>query len=89
VSFDPESLKHDLDQLPLAHRVPFAAACCEGLLPNYSVFARDVGWSSPDILRIAFDYVWTALEIGSMDRGKINHLIEQCDAIIPDTETSI
>jgi uncharacterized protein YjaG (DUF416 family) len=86
VSFDPDSLKRDLDRLPPAHRVAFAAACCERLLPNYSAFAREVGWGKPDTLRAALDYVWSVLEGGSIDHGRIDRIIEQCDAVIPDTE---
>ena len=84
--FDPDALERQLDHLPLPHRVAFAAACCERLLPNYSAFAREVGWGQPDTLRAALDYVWSALDGGSVDHDEIDRLMERCDAVIPDTE---
>jgi uncharacterized protein YjaG (DUF416 family) len=86
MNFDPEFLKRRLDRLPEGHRLAFAAACCERLLPNYSAFAREVRWGKPGTLHAALDYIWNVLGGGSMDRGAINILIEQCNAIIPDTE---
>jgi uncharacterized protein len=86
LSFDPESLRRQLEQLPPKHRTAFAATCCERLLPNYSAFAREVGWGAPDTLRAALDYVWRVLDTGNMDRGQVDRLIERCDAVVPDTE---
>jgi len=86
VSFDPKSLKRDLDRLSRTHRVVFAAACCERLLPNYSAFAQQVRWGNPETLRAALDYIWDTVENGgAVDREEINRLIERCDAVIPDT----
>jgi uncharacterized protein YjaG (DUF416 family) len=68
------------------HRVTFAAACCERLLPNYAAFAREVRWGKPETLRAALDYIWDVLIGGTVDRGEIYRRIEQCDAVIPDTE---
>jgi len=84
--FDPESLKHDLDWLPRNHRVAFAAACCERLLPNYAAFAREVQWGEPSVLRDALEYVWSVLADGHFDRTEIEGLMERCDAVIPDSE---
>jgi uncharacterized protein YjaG (DUF416 family) len=86
VPFDPDTLKHGLDRLPQSHRVVFAAACCERLLPNYSAFVREVGWGKPDILRAALDYIWSALDSGDVDRGEIDRAIKRCDAVVPDTD---
>jgi uncharacterized protein YjaG (DUF416 family) len=86
VSFDPISLKHGLDQLTAMRRVVFGAACCERLLPNYAAFAHEVQWGQPEILRAALDYVWHVIDSGNVDRAEINRLVEECDAVIPDTE---
>lgn len=86
MSFNPDFLKRDLDRLPRAHRVAFAAACCERLLPNYSAFAGEVRWGKPETLRAALDAIWDVLGGGTFDRGEIARHIEQCDAVIPDTE---
>jgi uncharacterized protein YjaG (DUF416 family) len=66
--------------------VAFAAACCERLLPNYSAFAGEVRWGKPETLRAALDAIWDVLGGGTFDRGEIARHIEQCDAVIPDTE---
>jgi uncharacterized protein YjaG (DUF416 family) len=87
MSFDPDSLRCDLDKLPPAHRVAFAAAaCCERLLPNYAAFAREVGWGKPETLRAALDSIWSNLGGRTVDHAEVNRLIERCDAVIPDTE---
>lgn len=80
------SLERELDRLPRNHRVAFAAACCERLLPNYAAFAREAHWGEPETLRAALDEVWRILDGGAFHRGDIHRLIEQCDAVIPDTE---
>jgi uncharacterized protein YjaG (DUF416 family) len=85
-SFDPESLKHDLDRLPQTHRVAFAATCCERLLPNYAAFAREVHWGEPETLRAALDYIWSFLNSRRADLDEVNRLIRLCDGVIPDTE---
>ena len=84
--FEPDSLGRELDQLPRAHRVAFAAACCERLLPNYAAFAHEVQWGEPDTLRGAVDHIWSVLAGSHLDRAEIERLIEQCDSVIPDTE---
>lgn len=84
--FDANGLKFDLERLPQSHRVAFAAACCERLLPNYSAFVREVRWGAPETLRAALDYIWRVLEnLEAVDRETTNRLIEQCDAVMPDT----
>jgi uncharacterized protein YjaG (DUF416 family) len=86
VSFDPISLRRDLDQLSRLHRVAFAATCCERLLPNYAAFSREVHWGEPAMLRGAVDYIWDVLGGGPLDRAEVDRLIERCDIVIPDTE---
>jgi uncharacterized protein YjaG (DUF416 family) len=86
VNFDPDLLEHEISRLPRLHRVAFAAACCERLLPNYAAFVRQVHWGDPGSLRSALDYIWSAVAGGSADRDEIYRLIKQCDAVIPDTE---
>ena len=86
MNFDPDFLGRELRRLPRTHRVVFAAACCERLLPNYAAFTREVHWGDPHALREALDYIWRTVSGGSVDRDEINRLIKQCDAVIPDTE---
>jgi uncharacterized protein YjaG (DUF416 family) len=86
VNFDPDLLEHEISRLPRAHRVAFAAACCERLLPNYAAFVREVHWGEPGLLRSALDYIWSAIAGGSVDGEEIHRLIRQCEDVIPDTE---
>jgi uncharacterized protein YjaG (DUF416 family) len=86
MGFDRESLKLQLDRLPTRHRVAFAAACCERLLPNYIAFSSEVGWGEPGALRIATDYVWDVLDGATVVRDEVELLTARCNAIIPDTD---
>jgi uncharacterized protein YjaG (DUF416 family) len=86
MSFDPESLRLQLERVSPKHRAAFAAACCERLLPNYTAFAREVGWGEPETLRAALDYIWSVLGGGSLDRDAISRLVAECDSVIPDTD---
>ena len=86
MSFDPEFLERELSRLPQMHRVVFAAACCERLLPNYAAFARQVHWGDPNTLRRALDYIWRSITERSVDRGAVDFLMRECDAVVPDTE---
>jgi uncharacterized protein YjaG (DUF416 family) len=86
VSFDPDLLEREISRLPRTHRVVFAAACCERLLPNYAAFVREAHWGDVRLLRSALDYIWSAVAGVSVEGDEIHRLIEQCDAVIPDTE---
>jgi hypothetical protein len=84
--FDPEDLGRKLAALPPYHRVAFAAACCERLLPNYAVFSRSDSWGDTGILRTALDEAWRAVERQEVDEPKLRSLLSECERIIPDTE---
>jgi uncharacterized protein YjaG (DUF416 family) len=88
VNFDPDLLEYELRRLPRPHRVAFAAACCERLLPNYAEFVREVRWGDTALLRGALDYIWSAIGVGSVSVSgeELNRLIQLCDDVIPDTE---
>jgi uncharacterized protein YjaG (DUF416 family) len=87
VFFDPESLLADLERLGWRHRVAFAAACCERLLPNYAAFVQEAGWGDTQILRTAIDYIWDVVaDAHPADDSEVRRLIESCDRIIPDTQ---
>ena len=38
--FEFDTLRIELNKLPLLHQVAFAASICERLLPSYNVFCR-------------------------------------------------
>jgi len=78
-----ELTKKELESLSLFHQLAFAAACCERLLPNYYIFAREEGWIDQMLLRKALDEVWQILSGKEMDISTINQLLLECDEIFP------
>lgn len=79
-------LKAQLAKMSPFHRVAFAASCCERLLPNYYVFAREEGQGNPLILRDALDEVWQILQGKAFERETIELLIRNCQAAIVPSE---
>jgi|JI7StandDraft_1071085.scaffolds.fasta_scaffold113119_2 uncharacterized protein len=79
-----DSIKAQIEELSPLHRIAFAASCCERLLPNYYVFAREEGQGNPLILRDALDEVWQILQGKSFEMETIQLLIINCqEAIVP------
>ena len=64
----------ELEKLPPMHRLAFAAACCERLLPTYNAFSRRENWGNPSLLRKALDEVWKVLQGKSVDAAIISEL---------------
>jgi uncharacterized protein YjaG (DUF416 family) len=84
--FDIKALEGELSQLPLTHRLAFAASCCERLLPNYSAFSRMENWGHPEGLRSALDEVWKFLEGKKLTSEHIEEIKKKCEKATPDTE---
>ena len=84
--FEFDTLEKELEDLPGLHRVAFAAACCERLLPNYSAFCRMYDFGDATIPRNALDEVWEILQGKPVDTERINQLREDCgrEDIFPD-----
>src|SRR5262245_42605038 len=80
-----KKFKNDLLSLPTWKQAAFALLCCERMLPNYLIFAKDSGWGDADTLRKALDIVWTALE-EDRKAGEFREIISACEEAIPDTE---
>ena len=81
-----DELDQELERLQPFHRLAFAAACCERMLPNYNAFSRMENWGNPSILRIALDEVWHILQGKPVDAALIQQLIEDCEDAIPDSD---
>ena len=81
-----ESLQKQLATLPTLHRVAFAAACCERLLPNYIAFSKLEGWGDAEVLRSALDHVWQSIMERRFDEALIREFISKVEANTPDTE---
>jgi uncharacterized protein len=86
--YDFETLEKELEGLSTLHRIAFAAACCERLLPNYNAFAREENWGDPFVLRTALDEVWQILQGKPVDVATIQQLKDTCnsDDIVPNSE---
>ncbi|WP_293358610.1 DUF416 family protein [Microcoleus sp. CAWBG24] len=84
--FEVDTLKKELEDLPDLHRVAFAAACCERMLPNYNAFCKLVDWGVPEVPRVALDEVWKILQGKLVDAAKVNQLREDCgrEDVFPD-----
>lgn len=87
--FDEGKLTQALRELPVKHRVAFAASCCERLFPNYQAFTVMENWGNPKVLRQALDEVWQFLKEDALSKEHIHGLIQACEAVIPDTEDFI
>lgn len=82
--YDLDDVKNKLEALSSLHQIAFAASCCERLLPNYYVFAREEGQGDPSLLRTALDEVWQILEGKVAKKETIQLLLTDCEkAIIP------
>lgn len=73
--YDFETLEKELEGLPGLHRIAFAAACCERLLPNYNAFAREESWGAPFIFRNALNEIWQILQGKPVDVATIQQLL--------------
>lgn len=83
--FNEEFLASQLETLSRFQRLAFLLSCCERLYPNYVAFSKNHAWGEPGVLRNVLDFAWSALE-GEDVSERIDDLIIQCDAVIPDTE---
>ncbi|MEG3930438.1 DUF416 family protein [Microcoleus sp. T3_B1] len=85
--FEFDTLEQELEKLPVFHRLAFAAACCERMLPNYNAFCRMYDFGDPSVLRNALDEVWQILQGKPIDELRIERLINNCgsDNIAPDS----
>jgi uncharacterized protein len=85
--FEFDTLKKELEDLPELHRVAFAAACCERMLPNYNAFCKIFNWGVPEVPRIALDEVWEILQGKLAYPARVNQLKEDCgrEDVFPDS----
>lgn len=84
--YEFDALEKEIEELPSLHKIAFAAACCERLLPNYNTFSRAENWGNPSVLRTALDEVWQILRAQPVDAVEIRRLREACEGEIPDSD---
>jgi len=70
---------------PERHRIAFAAACAERLLPHYELFSSAEHFCDPAWLYRAVDLVWDYLK-GNSTLAELIAIQEQIEAIVPDTD---
>ena len=85
--FEFDTVEQELEKLPAFHRVAFAAACCERMLPNYNTFCRMYNFGDLGVPRNALDEVWQILQGQPIDEVRIERLINDFDGdnIAPDS----
>lgn len=81
-----DALGKELEGLPPLHRLAFAAACCERLLPNYNLVREENGWGNPSILRNALNEVWQILQGKQVEVEEIRQLLQACDDAVPNAD---
>ena len=86
LTFDQGRLARQLALLPAKHRVAFAAACSERLIPNYEAFALMERWGDSSALDRALDAAWGYLDDTPLPETLVRELIAASEAVAPDTE---
>ncbi|OUL35327.1 hypothetical protein BV375_02410 [Nostoc sp. 106C] len=81
--YEFDVLEAELTWLLSAHRLAFAAACCERLLPNYSLVRQEDGWGDPSILRNALNEVWFFIQGQPISGEQIRQLLKVCSEVVP------
>ncbi|MBK8909904.1 MAG: DUF416 family protein [Chlorobi bacterium] len=74
---------NSLKELQYEHKIMFAAACCERMLPNYKAFSEIENWGDVSALSNALAIAWQFVK--TKDEN-ILELIQQCENQAPDTE---
>ncbi len=73
-------------KLDFKHRIAFAAACCERLLPHYIAFTRETSWGDAQKLANILDMIWKHIEEKEIAKKELQKLSSDCEKIIPDAD---
>jgi uncharacterized protein len=84
MTFEIDTLRQMLRQMPRLHRVAFCAATCERLLPNYETFAQEEEWGNSQLLRRALDTVWRCALGSQVSERETSDLANECYAAAPE-----
>jgi hypothetical protein len=80
------ALNAELETLPPRGRAAFAAACAERQYPAYAAFVLALGREDDGTVRRTLDRAWDLAASGIVSDPDTIGLIEQCAALIPDSE---
>jgi uncharacterized protein len=83
VTSEEPDVKGGLEQLGAEHRVVFAAACCERLLPAYEAFSEADDWGDPRALRDALEAVWETFPASLLPDGEARRLLALTEEQVP------
>jgi uncharacterized protein YjaG (DUF416 family) len=83
IRMDEELLRRQLDQLPIALRVAFAAACAQRLLPCYARYCELKREGNPGALAEALDYLWAGLDGHPVTAERLNRDHDVCMSLVP------
>jgi uncharacterized protein YjaG (DUF416 family) len=81
--FNEKELSQKIERLVKQHRVAFAAACAERLLPSYARFSRRSGRGDYLILVDSLESLWKDLISHQSVAMDIDLLIGNCMGLIP------
>jgi uncharacterized protein YjaG (DUF416 family) len=81
--FNENALVAALERLPEQHRVVFAAACAERLIPAYDAFSRRSGRGDSKALGDILARLWDDLAGNVMTSGELQSRIDDCMRLIP------
>ena len=81
-----DNIEQLLIGLPHAHRIAFAASCCERAYPNYVDFSRQAGWGDPKVLRESLDMAWEIVDDERPNVGMLLQFERKCQQATPDLD---
>jgi uncharacterized protein YjaG (DUF416 family) len=83
--FGGASILSQLARLPQRHRVAYASACAERLLPLYTWFQGTGSWGDSTVLDRGISLAWNWAK-GQAEGKAIRDAIAACEEVTPDTE---
>ncbi len=83
---DEKELVGKLASMRPAHRLAFAASCCERLLPNFEAFHVMEGFGDPAQLRSALDTIWDCVLGKTLSSEEVEKQKVICEKNLPDPD---
>lgn len=81
--FDEKELSRQIERLSKEHRVAFAAACAQRLIPSYERFSKKTGKGNYPSLVNTIEDLWKSLTNGQAVEKDIDERISTCMDLIP------
>lgn len=81
--FDEKELSRQIERLSKEHRIAFAAACAQRLIPSYERFSKKTGKGNYPLLVNTIEDLWKDLTNGQAVEKDIDERISTCMGLIP------